>query len=187
MPNKPELLIYQSLRSLFTKHLPKGRWLLQRIETSTGTGIPDCYCSLLINERHLNLWIETKTTEYKVSNEQLNWAYQHTLSGGLTYIVTRINQAKTAAKNAPTTAHNPPNASSNLPTHANPYPALLLLGSNSLQPYEQLINAQRKDELVFLSFDDRMRECSTLGVYLRRFNPDVLLVSDWVTSMCAQS
>lgn len=183
MASKPELLIYQSLRSLFTKHLHKGRWMLQRIETSTGVGIPDCYCSLLVNERHVDLWIETKTTEYVVSNEQLNWAATHWRAGGLTYLITRI-------KHTPTTRPRTPTASSMVLPYATPYPTLLLLlkthGDNSIVPvisYDQLTNMPKQkgqETLIFLSFDDRMRECSTLGSYLRKFNPDVLPVEHWV-------
>ena len=168
--------------------------MLQRIETSTGTGIPDSYCSLTSNEQHTDLWIETKTVAYKASNDQLNWASAHWLTGGLTYIVTRIGAGKTTAKqgikHTPTTAHNGPTACSNVPTHATPYPALHELlngvfkhGDNCIISYDQLTNNIQKkgqETLVFLSFDDRMRECSTLGAYLRKFNPDVLPVQDWL-------
>lgn len=185
MASKPELLIYQSLRSLFTKHLPKGRWMLQRIETSTGVGIPDCYCSLYIDGRHINLWIETKTTEYKVSNEQLNWAATHWRTGGLTYIVTRIATSQTAPnlpiKHTHTTAHNPPTTCSNIPTHTNPYPALLtLLTGGGDRPFISAPKQKGQETLIFLSFDDRMRECSTLGSYLRKFNPDFIPVESWL-------
>ena len=190
MAKKPEQLIYASLRSLFTRTLPKGRWLLQRIETSTGTGIPDIYCSVC----GLSLWIETKTTEFEVSNEQLNWAHQHALTGGLTYIVTRVTTgkipAKTTLKHTPTTAHNPPNASSSIPTHATLYPQLpeLLEVAKTKQDlgivsYDQLTNSPMKkgqETLIFLTFEDRMRECSTLGSYLRKFNPDVLPIDTWL-------
>ncbi len=192
----PELLIYQSLRSLFTKSLPKGMWMLQRIETSTGTGIPDCYFSHLNNQ----FWIETKTVDYKVSNDQLNWASSHWRTGGLTYIVTRVAGSKTTAKqgikHAAGTAHKPPNASSNVPTHATPYPTLLELYKtpvipvdNGIVSYDQLTNSIQKksqETLIFLAFDDRMRECSTLGAYLRKFNPDVLPVDFWIDSVLCQ-
>lgn len=180
MASKPELLIYSALRSLLARSLPKGRWILQRIETSTGVGIPDCYCSLLVNEQHVDLWIETKTTEYVVSNEQLNWAATHWRAGGLTYIISRI-------KHAPTTRPRTPNASSMVLTQATLYPQLLKLCKtpldNGIQSYDQLINSSKRkgqETLIFLSFDDRMRECSTLGAYLRKFNPDVLEVQHMV-------
>lgn len=176
MASKPELLIYSTLRSLLTRSLPKGRWILQRIETSTGTGIPDCYFSYLNNQ----MWIETKTTEYVVSHEQLNWAYANTLAGGKTYLVTRI-------KHTATTASNGPFSPSTTVRNSVPYPTLLeLLKTPSTQgiiSYDQLTNSTQKkgqETLVFLSFDDRMRECSTLGSYLRKFNPDVLPVETWL-------
>jgi len=178
MANTPEQNVHSALKSLFIRTLPKGRWILQRIETSTGTGIPDNYFSL---KDWGSMWIETKTLAYKVSNDQLNWASAHWRAGGLTYVCTRIN-------NAPVTAHSTPTATSNHLAHATPYPTLteLLEVAKTKQDlgivtYNELLNSgQIKDELVFLSFDDRMRDCSTLGVYLRRFNPEVLLVEDWV-------
>lgn len=174
--SKPEQLIYSALRSLFKKELPPGRWMLQRIETSTGTGIPDCYFSFLNNQ----IWIETKTVDYKVSNEQLNWAYANTLAGGKTYLVTRI-------KHSPTTASNGPFSPSTTVRNSAPYPTLLeLLKTPSTQgiiSYDQLTNSTQKkgqETLVFLSFDDRMRDCSTLGVYLSRFNPEILPAETWL-------
>lgn len=185
MASKPELLIYSALRSMFIRTLPKGKWLLQRIETSTGVGVPDLYCSA----RGISFWIETKTTEYVVSNEQLNWAHQHTLTGGLTYVVTRIKHTPTpgkqGVKHTPTTANKAPNASSSAPTRTPTYPTLpeLMRGSpDGIVSYYQLTNAPMKkgqETLIFLPFDDHMRDCSTLGSYLRKFNPDVLPVSDW--------
>jgi hypothetical protein len=189
MASKPELLIYQSLRGMFSKHFPKGRWILQRIETSTGVGIPDIYFSLLVNEQHMNMWIETKTVDYVVSNEQLNWAYQHTLTGGLTYIVTRINTAQIPAKsginNPATTAYSTPNLTSNILAHPTLYPQLHELCNGPYTQCENITNERKKGQetLVFLSFDDRMRECSSLGVYIRRFNPPMLEVGHWARHM----
>ncbi len=183
MANTPERNVHSALKSLFTRTLPKGRWMLQRIETSTGTGIPDCYFSFLNNQ----MWIETKTVDYKVSHEQLNWAYANTLAGGKTWVITRI-------KHTPTTAHNGPTACSNVPTRTSTYPTLLGLFKtpaipvdNGIISYDQLTNTPMKKDretLVFLSFDDRMRECSTLGAYLRKFNPDVLPVEVWLKHIC---
>lgn len=176
MANTPEQNVHSALKSLFTRTLPKGRWILQRIETSTGTGIPDCYFSFLNNQ----IWIETKTVDYKVSNEQLNWAYANTLAGGKTYLVTRI-------KHSPTTRPRTTTTCSNIPTQVTPYPTLLNMfktpSTQGIISYDQLTNSTQKkgqETLVFLSFDDRMRECSTLGAYLRKFNPDVLPVEIWL-------
>ena len=186
MAQTPEQKVHSALKSLFTRSLPKGRWMLQRIETSTGTGIPDNYFSLL-NEQHVDLWIETKTVDYKVSNEQLNWATTHWRAGGLTYLVTRI-------KHTPTTRPNRPNVSSNIPTHTSTYPQLLNGINNGrdcgIISYDQLTSTPMKkgqETLIFLTFDDRMRECSTLGSYLRKFNPDVLPVEIWTNIIKGQS
>ena len=174
MAQTPEQKVHSALKSLLARSLPKGRWILQRIETSTGTGIPDCYCSLLVNEQHTDLWIETKTLEYKVSDQQLNWASAHWLTGGLTYVCTRI-------KYTPATRPALPAASSTMPAHANPYPQLLeLLKTPSTQGITNSTNRKGQEQLVFLAFDDKMRSHSTLGVYLRRFNPEMLPVADWV-------
>lgn len=192
MAQTPEQKVHSALKSLLASRLPKGRWLLQRIETSTGTGIPDNYFSLL---NWGSMWIETKTVDYIVSHEQLNWAYQHALTGGLTYIVTRVSAAKTTIKHTPTTRPRAPSASSNIPTHTLTYPALLNLYKmpaipvdNGIVSYDQLTNTPQKksqETLIFLAFDDRMRECSTLGSYLRKFNPDVLPVESW--AQCIKS
>ena len=195
MANTPEQNIHSALKSLFTRSLPKGRWMLQRIETSTGTGIPDNYFNL---NGWGSMWIETKTVAYVVSNDQLNWAFGHKLTGGLTYIVTRVAGSKTTAKHgikhAAGTGHNLPAACSNVPAHATTYPTLLNLAKtpldNGIVSYDQLTQTPMKkgqETLVFLSFDNRMRECSTLGVYLRRFNPDVLPVETWVNDIRGQS
>lgn len=188
MAQTPEQKVHSALKSLFVRSLPKGRWILQRIETSTGNGIPDNYFNLL---NWGSMWIETKTTEYNASTDQLNWASVHWLTGGLTYIVTRIKcaqiPAKQGVKHTPTTRPRAPTACSNPQPYVTPYPQLLELQNGSptgIVSYDQLINSTQKksqETLIFLAFDDRMRECSTLGSYLRKFNPDVLPVSDWLT------
>ena len=197
MANTPEQNVHSALKSLFTRTLPRGRWMLQRIETSTGTGIPDNYFSFQRTSSlkdGVSMWIETKTVAYKASNDQLNWASSHWLTGGLTYIVTRVAGSKTTAKqgikHTPTTAHNSPTACSNAPAYTSTYPTLLELlngvckqQDNCITSYDQLTDSIQKkgqETIVFLSFDDRMRECSTLGAYLRKFNPDVLPVETWV-------
>ena len=182
MAQTPEQKVHSALKSLFVRTLPKGRWILQRIETSTGTGIPDIYFSFANNQ----MWIETKTVDYKVSNEQLNWAATQWRANGQTWVITRI-------KHTPKTHPRTLTTCSNTLTYATPYPQLpeLQNGSHtSIVSYDQLINSVDKtsftnmkkgqETLIFLSFDDRMRECSTLGSYLRKFNPDVLPVHDWL-------
>lgn len=191
MAQTPEQKVHSALKSLFVRSLPKGRWILQRIETSTGNGIPDNYFNL---RNWGSMWVETKTTEYNASIDQLNWASVHWLTGGLTYIVTRIKcaqiPAKQGIKHTPTTASNGPFSPSTTVRNSAPYPTLLELlktpQNNPIQSYYQFVNNRQKGDLVFLSFDDRMRDCSTLGSYMRKYDPDVLLVNDWVTSICAR-
>jgi len=112
--------------------------MLQRIETSTGSGVPDCYfsCQHIIRCRDVpeeneysnySCWLETKTQEYKVTPEQVNWSHSHELTGGESFVVTEVNK-----------------------------------------------------EIVVLDFDDRMTDCSSLGVYIRRYKPLLLEVKDWL-------
>lgn len=137
--------------------------MLQRIETSTGVGIPDIYISL----PDLNFWLETKTLAYKVSNEQLNWAATHWLAGGLTYICTVL------------TAYNTPALSSNITPGTTPYPQLPELLKTPIDTTQK----KSQESLILLAFDDRMRDCSTLGVYLKRYNPNVITVEDWLKQL----
>jgi hypothetical protein len=37
--------------------------------------------------------------------------------------------------------------------------------------------------IVFLDFDDRMSDCSTLGVYLRRYKPFTLTLENWLAEI----
>lgn len=178
----PEQKIFFQLKSAFTKSLPKGRWMLQRIETSTGTGIPDVYCSIANGPQ---LWLETKTTEYKVSNEQLNWVSSAWLTDTPSFIVTLATPAQNATKTGQINAPYAPlawlTACSNHAPQANPYPTnpeLTAPGQNKAP-----VKKTRPGlELILLAFDERMRDCSSLGVYLRRFNPPSLLVSEWLVT-----
>ena len=97
--------------------------MLQRIETSTGSGVPDCYFSF----NGFTCWLEIKTQEYKVTTEQINWAHAHALTGGKAWVVTEVNK-----------------------------------------------------EIRFLEFDDRMADCSSLGVYIRRHEPKMLTLRNWL-------
>jgi hypothetical protein len=141
----PEQKIHAKLKSQLSKLLPKGRWMLQRIETSTGSGVPDCYFAcqrgmpsnddqrgMPSNDdqrgtSHFNCWLETKTQEYKVTSEQINWSHAHALTGGKAWVVTECNK-----------------------------------------------------ELRFLDYDDRMIDCSSLGVYIRRHSPSMLSLLQWL-------
>jgi hypothetical protein len=124
----PEQKLHAKLKTQLTNLLPKGRWMLQRIETSTGSGVPDCYFSFAGQ----SCWLETKTKEYKVTPEQINWQHAHALTGGKAWVVTEFNK-----------------------------------------------------EIQFLNFDDRMTDCSSLGVYIRRHSPFMLNLVQWLVVCCA--
>lgn len=98
--------------------------------------MPDCYFSCQREASSNNesngysCWLETKTQEYKVSTEQINWAHAHALTGGEAFVITEVDK-----------------------------------------------------EPVVLDFDDRMTDCSSLGVYIRRYKPLFLNIADWL-AMC---
>ena len=77
--------------------------------------------------RKYSCWLETKTQEYKVTTEQINWAHAHALTGGQTFVVTEFNK-----------------------------------------------------EIVFLDYYDTMSDCSSLGVYIRRYEPKMLTLRNWL-------
>jgi hypothetical protein len=62
---------------------------IQRIETSTGAGIPDVF--VLCPDRSMIGWIETKTIQYNISKEQYAWARRYEDMGGWVRIVTLYN------------------------------------------------------------------------------------------------
>ena len=97
--------------------------MLQRIETSTGSGVPDNYFSF----NGYSCWLETKTQEYVVTTEQTNWAHAHDLTGGIAYVVTEVDK-----------------------------------------------------EIVLIDYDDRMTDCSSLGVYIRRHEPLMKTLNNWL-------
>jgi hypothetical protein len=80
----PEQRIYTSLKKQLIGEHGAGRVFIQRVETSTGVGIPDVY--VLCPSFHG--WIETKTTAYKVSKEQYAWAMSYMDKGGHYAVVT---------------------------------------------------------------------------------------------------
>jgi hypothetical protein len=130
----PEQKLHAKLKRELTKLLPKGKWMLQRIETSTGSGVPDCYFSFsghssskIDEKQSFTCWLETKTRAYKVSKEQINWQHVHSLTGGKAWIVTEFNS-----------------------------------------------------DIVLLDFDDRMLDCSSLDVYIRRHEPKMLTLNSWL-------
>jgi hypothetical protein len=84
---KPEQKIYQRLRRDLEQRYGIGRVFIQRIETSTGSGIPDVHvvCPDFVG------WIETKTIDYNVSKEQYAWMKLYEDRGGRSVIVTLVD------------------------------------------------------------------------------------------------
>lgn len=78
MGERKEGLIYDQLVRELTKCLKKGSWRIQRIETSTGAGVPDCY----FRHKNYSCWIETKRDQYVLSKEQFAWYWVEHLAGG---------------------------------------------------------------------------------------------------------
>lgn len=101
--------------------------MFQPIETTTANGVPDIYFSCQLGKNKFNCWLETKTQDYKVSNDQINWEHAHSLAGGKTWVVTEFDK-----------------------------------------------------KIVFLKYDDKMSDCSTLGVYIRRHKPTLLSIVEWM-------
>ena len=85
--SSPEDKIYEKFKGALKRVLPKGRYHLQRIETSTGTGIPDVYFRY---GRH-SCWIETKTTGYAVSKEQYAFSCAEVMAGGICWVLTEVS------------------------------------------------------------------------------------------------
>lgn len=82
MSRAPEQKIYDKLARELSKLLPKGRWRMQRIETSTAVGVPDVY----FRSGHRVCWIETKDDAYVLSKEQYAWSHREVLAGGRVWL-----------------------------------------------------------------------------------------------------
>lgn len=82
----PEQRLYGKFVTRLKGLFQKGSYRIQRIETSTNTGVPDIYfrCG------DYACWIETKTLDYKVTPEQWAWAWTEQLAGGECWICTEI-------------------------------------------------------------------------------------------------
>lgn len=86
----PEQKIYTTLKTSIEKELGKGSFRLQRIETSTATGVPDVY----FRYKDFVCWLETKTMSYSVSKEQYAWAAIEKMAGGRCWVVTTNKQGQ---------------------------------------------------------------------------------------------
>lgn len=85
---KPEQKIYARLKRDLEHQYGVGNVFIQRIETSTGSGIPDVF--ILCPD--FTGWVETKTTDYNVSREQYAWMKLYESRGGTCYVVTLVKE-----------------------------------------------------------------------------------------------
>ena len=81
----PEEKLRQRVTNTLKRILPKGRYVLQPIETKQ-VGVPDFY--FCFNSH--TMWFETKTTDYVVNPFQYNWASTHAKACGKTHVLTHI-------------------------------------------------------------------------------------------------
>lgn len=103
----PEQRIRNQLTNELKKILPKGRYLLQPIETNT-VGVPDFY--LAYNSK--SLWIETKDLNYSLDKFQFTWQQNHARTGNSTVLLTAIQPHQQAQHHVPIPAATPHNSSS---------------------------------------------------------------------------
>ena len=134
----PEQKVRQKLTNLIKRTLPKGRYVLQPIETNQ-VGVPDFY--FIYNGQ--SMWFETKTTDYRADPYQCNWASTHQKAGGITYVITHI-PAPPAAHQQP---HTPPPNQPPTPTYSSsPSGLYALLFDSKMLDHSTLgryINADR--------------------------------------------
>jgi hypothetical protein len=119
----PEQTLRNHFQQRLKKMLPKGRYLLQPIETNT-IGVPDFYLSWLVGIYPAQLWIETKTTEYVLDRFQLNWALLHARTGQPTMLLTAPGEYLHYARTPPNTANTAPHSPSSL--YGLPYASAML-------------------------------------------------------------
>ena len=150
----PEQVIRGQLKQVCTKILPKGRFLLQPIETNT-VGVHDFYLTYSLDQGKTNhtVWLETKTTDYKVDRFQLNWSHLLANTGTASYVLTHIP--------TPTAYHHA--TSPQAPT----------LPRQPLPP-------SSPSGLYLLSFDGKMLDYSTLGGYISKEKPAMLALEDYL-------
>lgn len=149
----------QKLRNKFTTTvksiLPKGRYLLQPVETNT-VGVPDFY--LAWNSK--STWIETKTTDYVVDRFQYSWASRHSATGNTAYILTLI-PAPVATRHA-TSPH--PHHLAHQPQHPS---------SSSGHPLSP-------SGLYLLEFKSEMLDYTSLGRYITKESPQMRALEDFL-------
>lgn len=194
----------QQLRKQFERELirllPKGSYLLQPVETNA-VGVPDYYLaydasrlqqstkdivrvngqpameqsSKRSSKQPRSLWIETKTTDYKVDKFQVNWHIRHTNLGCKTVILTLIDQSKT---NILTGAQIPPNNTQQTPSRT------ALQPPQQAQPTQPIPQAQPKPRaipqpvLFALLATSKMLDYPTLGRYIEKEQPILVALED---------
>jgi hypothetical protein len=161
----PEQKIRAKLSLTCAKILPKGRFLLQPVETNT-VGVPDFYLSYSLDQGKTNrsLWLETKTTEYVVDRFQYTWALRHATTGAQTFILSHLpNRPRQTAIRSPTTGHHATSPHAPTPP-AQPQPPSSPSG------------------LYLLSFDSKMLDYSTLGRYITQESPQLRAFEDYILS-----
>lgn len=80
--NHPEQEFWNRLK-------PNLPFFTQRIETSTGMGIPDVYCCYKGKPFWLELKVWIDGTGILLRKEQWGWANRHKASGGVSFVVTQ--------------------------------------------------------------------------------------------------
>ena len=162
----PEQKIRQQLTNTLKRILPKGRYVLQPIETNQ-VGVPDFY--FMFNGHAM--WFETKTVDYRLDPYQYNWASTHAKAGGRCFVVTRLPPTKTSpqpptkpALGQPTTAHQQPQPHPPTPTHPHTKPST-------------------PTGLHLLPFDAKMLDYSTLGAYIKKERPSLSALEDLLDSL----
>ncbi len=168
--------------------------MLQRIETSTASGVPDVYFSV----NGFNCWLETKTLDYEVTSQQVNWSTAHGKTGGKTYLITYAPDAPQAPQQRSTNKTHtlaPPQYPEQLqgrPISAETAQRDVKAGTQvrdgstgrSLTgEYYDWENPSRKirgKQLVILEFTNTIDDYSTLGAYIKKEKPHMEALEDWL-------
>lgn len=147
MPRTPEQLINDAFARILAKHWRPNQYLLQRIESSTASGIPDIYLQCPRG----TYWIESKAGEIRtsdgsrivrranhLSNEQINWHLRHLRAGGNSLVLVGASPAPTARLNSAAYATTQP------PILTTSVPRLYLLTLSLTNLQTEQINQQIK-------------------------------------------
>ena len=162
----PEEKLRQRVTNTLKRILPKGRYVLQPIETKQ-VGVPDFY--FCFNSH--TMWFETKTVDYVVDTYQYNWASTHAKAGGIAFVLTHLPPTKTTPQppnqthlGRPTTTHQQAQPRPPTPTHHH------TTGSSPTGLY-------------LLPFDAKMTDYSTLGRYIKNEEPSMTALENLLNSL----